>query len=353
MTTAPDWVRITVGMMGPKTLNALPAIPIADWARLDARERADQWEIYLQAAIASVDPYRRALDYAPLRAFWRAWKHTLAAEASPTYAALSLAFDAVGIALRWIAPAAIIVAIIYLVHAVLVAHGAAMPNVNAQQLAVALFLAFEAQGVKPSVRAIGRTMRDHGIRFREDNLRGWLRPFLDQRGASRTQEGASGRDGTQESLTRDADGRDCMRPVASGTHLRAHSKVSLVSSSSSTAAREAARDLAVWFLAAAVDAGAIGGHEALDPDLWATRTYALDAATRLLAAYSVDEIKARAGRLFAAKVARKIRRPMTLGVLAEQWDSDDVAHDEAPARRSGDNRAIPESVARLLGGLPK
>lgn len=49
---------------------------------------------------------------------------------------------------------------------------------NAQQEAIALWKHFESRGMRPSVRAIGRTLRDvMGLKFRESELRKWLSDF--------------------------------------------------------------------------------------------------------------------------------------------------------------------------------
>lgn len=53
---------------------------------------------------------------------------------------------------------------------------------NAQQEAVALFRFFESRGMKPSVASIGRALRDQGIKFREADLYGWLKPFAEDTG---------------------------------------------------------------------------------------------------------------------------------------------------------------------------
>ena len=94
---------------------------------------------------------------------------------------------------------------------------------NAQQEAVALFRFLEGRGFKPSVRSIGRALRDQKVPFRETSLRAWLEPFIKSRDASRPQVDATG---TQKTSTADAIGTQA---DATGTRLRARNKVSLSS----------------------------------------------------------------------------------------------------------------------------
>jgi hypothetical protein len=49
---------------------------------------------------------------------------------------------------------------------------------NAQQEAVALYRFFESRGFRPSVRSIGRALRDQGIVFDDKALRRWLQSFV-------------------------------------------------------------------------------------------------------------------------------------------------------------------------------
>ena len=66
---------------------------------------------------------------------------------------------------------------------------------NAQQEAVALFEFLEKRGFVMSVRSIGRMLREElGLKFREDDLRGWLAAHVK----------AAGRVPDAEGLKRDA-----------------------------------------------------------------------------------------------------------------------------------------------------
>lgn len=57
---------------------------------------------------------------------------------------------------------------------------------NAQQEAVALWKFLESRGFRPSIRSVGRALRDQKVRFREADLYRWLEPFQ-SREASRKQ----------------------------------------------------------------------------------------------------------------------------------------------------------------------
>lgn len=219
---------------------------------------------------------------------------------------------------------------------------------NAQQEAVALYLHLEGRGFEPSVRSIGRALRDQGLRFREDDLRRWLKPYLDQtRDASGTQASASGRTGTQKTSTGDAVGRTDLRPDATRTRLRAHPKVPLVSDSSlSHTAREAAKDFAAWFCREGIAAGAIAAHH-LDARLWAKNTGSVPYAEQLLAVHPRDEAERRALAVFALKLAGKLPQAITVKDLAKQWDSDDVAGTARPQGGVSDSaRARAEAYRR-------
>lgn len=67
---------------------------------------------------------------------------------------------------------------------------------NAQQEAVALWKFLEGRGFAPSVRSIGRALRDQGLKFRDQDLHGWLSQFREaagkQREAKNEHAGSSG-----------------------------------------------------------------------------------------------------------------------------------------------------------------
>lgn len=102
---------------------------------------------------------------------------------------------------------------------------------NPQQEAVALYKFFESRGLKPSVRSIGRALRDQGMEFRETRLREWLSAFVKSRDASQTQPIP---ERTQETSTADA---ARMQADANGSRLHAQNKVSLLSEPSSSSLR--------------------------------------------------------------------------------------------------------------------
>ncbi len=115
--------------------------------------------------------------------------------------------------------------------------------------------------------------------------------------------------------------------------------------------REAAEVFSLWFLENAQAVGAISGAH-LDPKAWIRRDAGIDAATRLLAAYPLDELQTRSQRLFAVKLAGKIRRPLTVAVLAEHWDSADVAGAAPVGSKGGISdaaRAAADEFARDRG----
>lgn len=97
---------------------------------------------------------------------------------------------------------------------------------NAQQEAVALWKFLEGRGLRPSVRSIGRALRDHGLKFREDTLRKWLAPFAV---ASRTQP-AKKRDAQNEHAGRNNDDNG----TQAGRDFARADKVSLISNSDPT-----------------------------------------------------------------------------------------------------------------------
>lgn len=63
------------------------------------------------------------------------------------------------------------------------------PMANVQQEAVALWKFLESRGFQPSVRSIGRILREElGLKFREHDLRGWLSKFRDASGTQKPTE---------------------------------------------------------------------------------------------------------------------------------------------------------------------
>lgn len=198
-------------------------------------------------------------------------------------------------------------------------------SMNAQQEAVALYLHWEKRGKVPSIRSIGRALRDQGMKVREETLYVWLHDF---REASRKRlvekRVASGK---QKSPTAEAIGQDDgKRPEADGMLLRAHSKVSLVSDSSLSppTAREAAKDFAAWFCREGIAAGAIDAQWS-DHRLWAKNTGSVPYAEQILAVHPRAEAERRSRVLYALKVAGKLRKALTLQTLATKWDDADVA----------------------------
>ena len=83
---------------------------------------------------------------------------------------------------------------------------------NPQQEAVALWKYYESRGFKPTVRLVGRALREQGMRFRDTDLRTWLDKFRTRPGrkpdATRTHETSTGdATGTQAGRKRDAASR--------------------------------------------------------------------------------------------------------------------------------------------------
>lgn len=62
---------------------------------------------------------------------------------------------------------------------------------SAQQEAVALYCYLEGRGFKPSVRSVGRALRDQGLKFTDTDLRAWLAPFRRSADAAPTQKSST------------------------------------------------------------------------------------------------------------------------------------------------------------------
>jgi hypothetical protein len=225
---------------------------------------------------------------------------------------------------------------------------------NAQQEAVALFKFLEGRGFEPSVRCIGRILRDPSIKLKctESELRKWLKNFV----ASATQQR---RTSTQETSTNDAPRRNA---DASPTQLRAHNKVSLVSGLTEkereretreaeerqeTPAKKPEREFVRWFVRTGKEREAIEAHLVLDPELYANKEFERfgDLARNLLSAHGEDKCKAASHRLFDAKLNGKIYS-VSLKMLSENWSwyAQPIAPQNKPAARN-DSRA-PQQLGR-------
>ena len=97
---------------------------------------------------------------------------------------------------------------------------ARLVQVNAQQEAVALWKHLEGRGFKPSVRSIGRTLRDQGLRFTEANLRLWLDGFSSRRRRRPTQETstADANRRNADAASREKDVSLVTKPYSSGSY---------------------------------------------------------------------------------------------------------------------------------------